>query len=347
MGIINREEDKTLPEHTNEVERPMKMIRTSCLLLITLLFFPVSCHAWGAEKNEAMFEALASCDFHARREPEANYRVVEVPEGARVKVFGEQDGWYWIWYKNNMGWAKKEWLWAFRSLNAAKYTIPGYEPETGAVTLGETQWISTENFSGVEAAPGTVLTAQAADTAYTLRLWRGKKTLARSAGEWTPFTSWQDARPGDLIGGFTTYYDLLLGEPLHAERQHNIALGCSLLNGTTVQPGERFSFNARCGPYKFEKGYKRAPNVSETGAGYGGGVCQVTTTLYNAVMGLPLQITEWSPHGSKGVPYVPVALDASVWKTGDFRFINTLDYPIRIWAQPQSGVITVLIYRAL
>ncbi len=87
--------------------------------------------------------------------------------------------------------------------------------------------------------------------------------------------------------------------------------------------------------------------MSETGAGYGGGVCQVTTTLYNAVMGLPLQITEWSPHGSKGVPYVPVALDASVWKTGDFRFINTLDYPIRIWAQPQSGVITVLIYRAL
>lgn len=325
----------------------MKLIRTSCLLLAMLLLLSVPRAAIGAEANEAMFVALAACDFHARREPEANYRVVEVPEGARVKVFGEQDDWYLIWYKKNMGWVKKEWLWAFRSLNAAKYTIPGYEPETGVVTLEETQWISAECFSGVEAAPGTVLTAyQAADDMYTLRLWREETALERSAGEWTPFTPWQDAQPGDLIGGFTTYYDLLLGEPLHAERQHNIALGCTRLNGTKVQPGERFSFNAQCGPYKQEKGYKRAPNVSETGAGYGGGVCQVTTTLYNAVLGLPLQITEWNPHGSSGVPYVPVALDASVWKNGDFRFFNNLDYPIRIWAMPQNGVVTVLIYRA-
>lgn len=325
----------------------MKSIRTLCFLLSLLILFSLPRAAWGEEKSEAMYEALAACDFHARREPEANYRVVEVPEGARVKVFGEQDGWYLIWYKKTIGWVKKEWLWAFRSLNAAKYTIPGYEPETGVVALGEAQRIGTQDFVGVEAAPDTVLTVfKALDETYTLRVWREETALARSAGEWTPFTPWQDARPGDLIGGFTTYYDLLLGEPLNAERQHNIALGCERLNGTVVQPEERFSFNARCGPYKPEKGYKKAPNVSEKGAGYGGGVCQVTTTLYNAVLGLPLQITEWSPHGTMGVPYVPVALDASVWKNGDFRFVNNLDYPIRIWAQPQNGVVTVLIYRA-
>ena len=233
----------------------MKSKRTLCFLLSLLVLFSVPRAARGEEKNEAMYEALAACDFHARREPEAAYRVVEVPEGARVKVFGEQDGWYLIWYKKTMGWVKKEWLWAFRSLNAAKYTIPGYEPESGVITLREAQWISAEGFKGVEAAPEAVLTAyQATDTAYTLRLWRGETALARSAGEWTPFTPWQDAKPGDLIGGFTTYYDLLLGEPLHAERQQNIALGCALLNGTCVQPGERFSFNARCGPYKAEKG---------------------------------------------------------------------------------------------
>ena len=112
-------------------------------------------------------------------------------------VFGEQDGWYLIWYKNTKGWAKKEWLWAFRSLNAAKYTIPGCEPETGAVSLRETQWISAEGFSGVEAAPGAILTVYRADEeAYTLRVWRGETALESSAGEWTPFTPWQEAQPG-------------------------------------------------------------------------------------------------------------------------------------------------------
>lgn len=325
----------------------MKLNRISCFMLALLLLFSGFPVALGAEKGEAMYEALAACDFHARREPEANYRVVEVPEGARVKVFGEQDGWYLIWYNREMGWVKKEWLWAFRSLNAAKYTIPGYEPEIGVVTLRETQQISTEDFKGMDAAPGTVLTVyQATEMGYTLRVWWGEDTIALSAGEWTPFTPWQDAQPGDLIGGFTTYYSQTQGYPMQAERQHNIALGCSLLNGATVQPGERFSFNALCGPYKQTKGYKKGPNISESGVGVGGGVCQVTTSLYNAVLGLPLQITEWSPHRSRGVSYVPIARDASVWENGDFRFFNYLDYPIRIWAQPQNGAVTVLIYRA-
>lgn len=123
----------------------------------------------GAEKNEAMYEALTVREFHARREPEADYRVAKVPDGA-------QDGWFWIGYNNAMGWAKKEWLWAFRSLNAAKYTLPGYEPEIGVVTLENPQWISAEGFKGVEAAPGAVLTVyRAAETGCTLRVWRGGK----------------------------------------------------------------------------------------------------------------------------------------------------------------------------
>lgn len=336
-----------LSERVKEVECPMKLIRTSCLLLAMTLLFSAPCGAWGAEKNEAMYEALAVREFHARREPEADYRVAKVPDGAQVKVFGEQDGWFWIGYNNAMGWAKKEWLWAFRSLNAAKYTLPGYEPEIGVVTLENPQWISTEGFKGVEAAPGAVLTVyRAAETGCTLRVWRGEDTMDPSAGSWTPFTPWQEAQPGDLIGGFTTYYSLTQGYPLHAERQHNIALGCSFVNGATVQPGGRFSFNALCGPYKQRKGYKVAPNISKDGTGSGGGVCQVTTTLYNAVLGLPLQITEWTPHQESGVVYVPVSRDAAVGSASDFSFINILDYPIRIWAQPQNGVVTVLIYRA-
>lgn len=64
------------------------------------------------------------------------------------------------------------------------------------------------------------------------------------------------------------------------------------------------------------------------------------------MLGLPLQITEWTPHQESGVVYVPVSRDAAVGSASDFSFINILDYPIRIWAQPQNGVVTVLIYRA-
>lgn len=328
----------------------MKTPRTIGLLLAAMLLLSVSWYALGETDqaaNEAIYEAKTLKEFHLRAEPEAAYRVIKVPKDTKVKIYGQQDGWYLVHYKNEKGWAKEDWLWAFRSLDAARYPVPGFQAEAGVITVTETQWITGGKLKGVDAAPGSVLTVyEATEESYLLRVWRGETSLDRSAGEWTPFTPWQDAQPGDLISGFTTYYYARQGAPLQAERQHNIALGCRLIDGTVVQPGESFSFNALCGPYSQRKGYKVAPNISEAGTGWGGGVCQVTTSLYNAVLGLPLQITEWAPHQKSGVVYVPVSRDAAVGSTSNFSFINTLDYPIRIWAQPQNGVVTVLIYRA-
>ena len=75
-------------------------------------------------------------------------------------------------------------------------------------------------------------------------------------------------------------------------------------------------------------------------------MCQVTTTLYNAAMTLPMQIVEWAMHSKSGVVYVPQYYDAAVSNYRDFRFTNLLPYPIRIEAIPQGGMLTILFFRA-
>ena len=97
-------------------------------------------------------------------------------------------------------------------------------------------------------------------------------------------------------------------------RQNNLTLACSTLNNTTVENGKTFSFSKTVGRATSSKGYKKADvfrngNVVEA---LGGGLCQVSTTLYNAVLKIPeLKVTERHPHSNK-VPYIKSGKDAAV-----------------------------------
>ena len=109
-----------------------------------------------------------------------------------------------------------------------------------------------------------------------------------------------------------------------SERQHNIQLTCSSLNGTIVKSGETFSFCSTIGPATSDKGYQKADIFDNKGnkkKGYGGGNCQISSTLYNAVMAVPnLEIIERHPHSNK-VPYVKKDKDAAVaYGSYDFKF---------------------------
>ena len=118
------------------------------------------------------------------------------------------------------------------------------------------------------------------------------------------------------------------------------------MDGTIVPSLASFSFNAICAPYSQHNGYQYGPNISEKGFGYGGGVCQVSTTLYNATLALPLQVEEAAVHRKSGVQYIPRGFDAAVGTYTDLRFTNLLPYAIRLTADAQGGAVTVLIYRA-
>lgn len=115
-----------------------------------------------------------------------------------------------------------------------------------------------------------------------------------------------------------------------ANRRYNVAKGSSMINGTILQPGETFSTNDCLGPRIAGKGWKAAPVIE--GGTYtddlGGGICQVSSTLFNAVIRADLEIVEWRHH-SWPSSYVPIGTDATISTGGpDFKFKNNTEWPI-------------------
>ena len=129
-----------------------------------------------------------------------------------------------------------------------------------------------------------------------------------------------------------------------SNRQNNITITCSTLNDTDVANGATFSFCNTVGRATSSKGYKKA-DIFTNGKkikGYGGGNCQVSTTLYNAVLKVPLlKVTERHEH-SKKVPYIQSGKDAAVsYGAYDFKFVNNTGNNIRIKASHTSDSVTI------
>lgn len=130
-----------------------------------------------------------------------------------------------------------------------------------------------------------------------------------------------------------------------ASRQNNISITCSVLNGTTVKNGETFSFCNTVGPSSTAKGYQKADIFDKNGnkkKGLGGGNCQISTTLYNAVLAVPsLVVTERHQH-SNYVPYIQKGKDAAVaYGSYDFKFTNSSGNDIKIMASSDGKNVTV------
>jgi len=133
-------------------------------------------------------------------------------------------------------------------------------------------------------------------------------------------------------------------------RVDNIDTASDCLNNEKVLPGQEFSFNETLGRRTAEKGYKKAPIIKRTESGpikayaVGGGICQLSTTLYNAVEKAGLEITERHSH-SKKVPYVDQGKDAMVsYGSSDFRFKNNRQNPVVIKSEISDGKVTVRLY---
>lgn len=128
-------------------------------------------------------------------------------------------------------------------------------------------------------------------------------------------------------------------------RQNNIKITCNTLNNTIVNSGETFSFCQTVGQATTSKGYEKADIYDKNGnkkQGLGGGNCQVSTTLYNAVLTVPsLVVTERHEH-SNNVPYVKKGLDAAVaYGSYDFKFRNNLTNGIKILASTDDNYVYI------
>ena len=145
----------------------------------------------------------------------------------------------------------------------------------------------------------------------------------------------------DLLSSFRTSFT-----SSNSNRSTNIRLCSEKINGTILMPGETFSFNQVVGKRTPEAGFKPATAYSngEVVQEYGGGICQVSSTLYNAVLYANLEITERTNHGYKPT-YVDPGLDATVsWGGPDFKFTNNRDYPIRIVCDTSNKILNIYIY---
>jgi len=146
---------------------------------------------------------------------------------------------------------------------------------------------------------------------------------------------------GNIIGTYTTYYNAKI------QRATNVVLAASRINGVVVKKGESFSYSQTILPRTAENGYVVAPIFlnKKHAMGIGGGVCQVSSTLYAAMLTAGLPATERHPH-SLPVDYIPAGWDATIaGTTKDLKFVNTFDFPIIIYASADNGTLTISIAR--
>ena len=149
----------------------------------------------------------------------------------------------------------------------------------------------------------------------------------------------EEAFPNTL-GTFTTRYDAS-----NKNRSNNISLASEKIDGTVIMPGEIFSYNQTVGKRTIDAGFKEAGAYAggKVIQEVGGGICQVSSTLYNAVLYANLEIVDRSNHYFQ-TSYVDAGRDATVsWGTVDFKFRNNRQYPIKIEAVSKNGVTKISI----
>lgn len=145
-----------------------------------------------------------------------------------------------------------------------------------------------------------------------------------------------------LLGSAVTYFD-----DSQLDRSQNIYLAADSLHCRTIQPGEVFSFNAAVGRRTPQRGYRKAMIFADGRAipGYGGGVCQVSTTLYQAALQAGMQIEERHPH-SLSVSYAVAGRDAAVvWGSKDLRWRSTAEQPVYLLCRIEGGSLTIEIWQ--
>lgn len=144
------------------------------------------------------------------------------------------------------------------------------------------------------------------------------------------------------ISVFTSFYSN------NPDRIVNLTRCCELIS-KVLQPGESMNFNNVVSPFSAANGYRLAPVLKdgETKMGYGGGSCQVSSTLWDSLMQLPgITVLRRNPHGANAASYLPHGMDAaSGTNTQNFIFRNDFDFPIRIDASTHDLALFVAIYK--
>ena len=164
-----------------------------------------------------------------------------------------------------------------------------------------------------------------------LNITKAKKTIHDLGKEAFPY----------LVSSFSTKYDAS-----NVNRSTNLKIAARKIDGKVLMPGEEFSYNKVVGKRTVEEGYRDAKIFADGGVvdGLAGGICQISSTLYNVVLLANLEVTERKNH-TYTTSYVPAGRDATVvYGVKDFKFKNSREYPIKIEATVNGGIAEFKIY---
>ena len=176
-----------------------------------------------------------------------------------------------------------------------------------------------------------ILSEEKEEYTIPLKITKPEKTLTDLGEEAFP----------DKIATYSTRYD-----PSNLNRSNNLSISAKKIDGTILLPGETFSYNQTVGERTIAEGYKEAGAYAggRVVQDVGGGICQTSSTLYNAALLANLEIVDRSNHQFL-TSYVSAGRDATVsWRTIDFQFKNNRTYPIKIEASAKNGVCLMSIY---
>ena len=159
------------------------------------------------------------------------------------------------------------------------------------------------------------------------------------------------AAPGDdaPLAAYTSFYRISTDDS-NKNRMINLQVACDRFTLYTLAKGDVLDFNKHIGPYSPRVGYLPANSLwkGEVVQSYGGGTCQVSSTLYNVILQLPgFEIIRRRAHGPSAAPYLPHGADAAVGNdTQNFIIRSLFDFPVRIDGTAQDGALTIAVYRA-
>ena len=301
----------------------------------------------------------ANISIYSERDINSVHVVEASSSGIKVEVLYVGTYWCVVRSKGKLGYSKREKLTNFECV--APNTLPyGVQKHTYVARTARVTYVrigmSHQDHYWVVLKPGTTLTIWKIQDGWAIVNYH------RNYGyiDLNDLTDLVPVSPTDTpitsetpIAAYTSYYGMAQTES-NLSRLNNIQVACAFLR-KTIQPGETYNCNKVWGPYQESKGYREAPVLVDgvSQPGFGGGTCQVSSTVYNALLQLPgIQIINRRAHGANCAPYLPHGVDAAVGRNEgnppqNLIFRNNYDFPIRI--EPFSnddGALCMLIYRA-
>lgn len=325
----------------------MRRATVACLLILFLLIGGAS----AQEQETAEFYGYIGLRMTVRKWGEDTAPALGTIEpGVMVDVYNKGRTWTSIDFDGRKGYVLTKYVERVQRKNPFDGPMPGTSEHVAVgFVLRDTSFLPSGYQNAINVSAGSWLSIEEIrdGRAYFpyLRLTENV-SVSTDALKIYDFVPWDEAQPGDLLYAFTTFYSMSRTKEGNIGRLANIALATQRLTGIRINEGESFSFNAICGPYTKENGYQIAPILSGLGdMGYGGGTCQVNSTIYNIVLRIPAVIEEMHWHSQGGTSYLPAGFDATVGSKSDMVFRNILPYDLRLEFESLDGVMTAFLFR--